>query len=45
MRDINKPLGISEYTLTKAIPNKIQSKLPTIEELEEDINRIGDKKW
>ncbi len=34
LRDINKPIGISEYKLTEAIPDNIKYKLPTIEELE-----------
>lgn len=38
LRDINKPMGISEYKLTEAIPDDIKSKLPTIEELEHDLN-------
>lgn len=41
LRDINKPLGISEYRLTEAIPENIKSKLPSIEELENElINKI-----
>lgn len=34
LRDINKPLGISEYRLTEAIPENIKTQLPSIEELE-----------
>ncbi|MCG8409988.1 MAG: PDDEXK nuclease domain-containing protein [Bacteroidales bacterium] len=34
LRDINKPMGISEYKLTDAIPEEIKTKLPSIEELE-----------
>jgi len=34
LRDINKPIGISEFKLTEVIPDKIKSKLPSIEELE-----------
>lgn len=34
LRDINKPMGISEYKLTDAIPEDIKTKLPSIEELE-----------
>jgi len=40
LRDINKPMGISEYRLTESIPEDIKSKLPTIEELE---NRLTEK--
>ncbi len=34
LRDMTKPMGISEYKLTEIIPEKIKSKLPSIEELE-----------
>jgi len=37
LRDINKPMGISEYKLTDAIPENIKGKLPTIEELESEL--------
>lgn len=39
LRDMNKPMGISEYRLTESIPEKIKSKLPSIEELE---NKLGE---
>lgn len=37
LRDINKPMGISEYRLTESIPEIIKPKLPTIEELENQL--------
>lgn len=40
LRDINKPMGISEYKLTDAIPENIKTKLPSIEELE---NKLTEK--
>nr|WP_235212402.1 DUF1016 domain-containing protein [Sphingobacterium sp. ML3W] len=44
LRDINKPIGISEYILTQALPKDFQSKLPTVEQLEnqlgEDLNTV-----
>ncbi len=39
LRDINKPMGISEYRLTEAIPENIKYKLPTIEELENELEK------
>jgi hypothetical protein len=39
---MNKPMGISEYRLTEAIPEKIKSKLPSIEELEKKLGKIED---
>ena len=38
LRDIKKPIGISEYILTQSIPENIKTQLPSIEELENDLN-------
>ena len=35
-----QPIGVSDYQLTKAIPENLKSALPTIEEVEEEINRF-----
>lgn len=35
LRDINKPIGISEYQITRSIPEELKSTLPSIEEIEE----------
>ena len=43
LRDLNKPMGISEYRLTDAIPEGIKAKLPTIEELENEFENIGNE--
>lgn len=40
LRNINRPIGISEYELTKAIPKHLQSQLPTIEDLERELKEI-----
>ena len=37
LKDINKPIGISQYDLSKAIPEDLKSSLPTIEEIESEI--------
>jgi hypothetical protein len=43
LRDIGKTMGISDYHLTQAIPQSLQSKLPTIEELEDELaKRLSD---
>ncbi len=34
LKDINKPIGISEYELTRALPENLKSSLPSIEEIE-----------
>ena len=40
LKSINKPIGVSEYELTKAIPQNLQSQLPTIEDLERTLKDI-----
>lgn len=40
LKNIDKPIGISEYELTKAIPQDLQSQLPTIEDLEKELKDI-----
>lgn len=42
LRGVAKPIGVSEYELTRALPDKLKSALPTIEEIEEEFS-IGDK--
>jgi hypothetical protein len=37
LREINKPIGISEYRLAENLPEKLQGSLPTIEELENEL--------
>jgi predicted nuclease of restriction endonuclease-like (RecB) superfamily len=37
LRDLGKPVGISEYRLTAALPNHWERNLPTIDELERKI--------
>lgn len=39
LRDLAKPIGVSEYTLTRAIPDQLKSSLPTIEELEAELGK------
>ena len=41
LRDMSKPIGLSEYQLTKAIPDQIKTSLPTIEVLEAELRKIG----
>ena len=44
LKDINKPIGISEYELIKSIPEDLKSNIPTIEELEREIEgKMADK--
>jgi len=39
LRDINKPIGISEINFTGILPDNLESSLPTIEELEAEFNK------
>ena len=34
LRGIQKPIGVSDYELTRALPDNLKSSLPRIEELE-----------
>ncbi len=38
LKDINKPIGISEYDLTRALPDNFKGSLPSIEEIEEALS-------
>ena len=43
LRDVNKPIGISEYRLTENLPENLKSTLPTIEEIEERLQQETSK--
>lgn len=34
LREMNKPIGVSQYELTRALPEELKSSLPAIEEIE-----------
>ena len=38
----DQPIGVSDYQLSKAIPENLKSALPTVEEVEEELCRIID---
>jgi len=38
LRDIQKPIGISEYILTQALPKELENDLPTVAQLESQLN-------
>ena len=45
LRDIKKPMGISNYILTQKIKGKLLSKLPTVEEMESELeSKLPSKK-
>ena len=39
LKDINKPIGVSEYIITKNLPEEFKSSLPSIEEIEAELNQ------
>ncbi|WP_034637877.1 PDDEXK nuclease domain-containing protein [Desulfovibrio cuneatus] len=39
LKDINKPIAVADYLLTKAIPEDLKGALPTIEEIEDELMR------
>lgn len=42
LRDMSKPLGISEYQLTEALPEKLRGALPSVEEIEAELEESPD---
>jgi hypothetical protein len=39
LKDIDKPIGLAEYRLKRAIPNDLKTALPSVEEIEAELNR------
>ena len=39
----DQPIGVSDYQLSKAIPDNLKSALPTVEEVEEELSKMLDK--
>ncbi len=46
LRGIDKPIGVSEYELTRALPENLKSALPSIEDIERELSagKSGEKK-
>jgi predicted nuclease of restriction endonuclease-like (RecB) superfamily len=48
---IDKPIGVSSYELTRALPPRLQSALPTVEEIEAELeepkpeSKVGSRVW
>lgn len=40
LRDMNKPMGVSEYTLLETLPDNLKGALPTVEEIEQDLQQL-----
>ncbi|MCK9561675.1 MAG: PDDEXK nuclease domain-containing protein [Bacteroidales bacterium] len=43
LRDIQKPIGISEYHLTQALPKQLKNQLPTVAEIEAQLQKSEKK--
>jgi len=41
LKDIHKPMGVSEYTITRNLPDELKSSLPSIEEIEAELEGVG----
>ncbi len=40
LRDMNKPMGVSEYTLIETLPDNLKGALPTVQEIESDLQLL-----
>jgi predicted nuclease of restriction endonuclease-like (RecB) superfamily len=40
LQGMSKPIGVSEFTVTQALPAELKSTLPTVEEFESELNKI-----
>lgn len=40
LRDMNKPIGVSEFQFTEILPESIKSRLPSVEELENELKNL-----
>ena len=39
LQGMGKPIGVSEFTVTQALPAELKSILPTVEEFENELNK------
>ncbi len=42
LRDLNKPIGVSEYQITENLPDQFKSSLPGIEQIEAELGGFED---
>lgn len=40
LRDLNKPIGVSEFLLTEIVPEELKSSLPSVEEIEKELKKL-----
>ncbi len=43
LKDISKPIGVSQYQLTASIPENLKANLPTIEDLEQKLKDVEEE--
>ncbi len=43
LRDLNKPIGVSEYQITTHLPDQFRSSLPSIEQIEAELEGLEDE--
>ena len=43
LRDMNKPMGVSEYTLVESLPDNLKGAMPTVEEIESDLQQLNEQ--
>ena len=42
LRDLNKPIGVSEYQITQNLPEQLRSSLPSLEQIEAELGLTDD---
>ena len=40
LRDINKPIGVSEFAFTESLPENLKASIPTVEEFETELSKL-----
>ncbi len=43
LRDLNKPIGVSEYQITENLPDQLRSSLPSVQQIEAELEGYGDE--
>jgi len=41
---MNKPMSVSEYSLVETLPDNLKGALPTVEEIENDLQQLQERK-
>ncbi|MGI6393564.1 MAG: PDDEXK nuclease domain-containing protein [bacterium] len=44
LRDIGKPMGVSEFEISEQLPENLKSSLPTVEEIETELQKQLEEK-